>query len=246
MVYQPRSYRNDVQKAGLSAFRVVVKETDLHIQVDQPLEAVARDSVLHHRSILENHIGVYPEFATTLSPWTEEGPIPLLIDEMSRASRWAGVGPMAAVAGAIAACVGSDLLAHSKEVVVENGGDVFIKTREPLVVGLYAGTSVLSLKTGLLIGGGDLPVAICTSSGTIGHSLSFGQADAVCVVSASCALADAAATAIANHVGGDKDIQRAIDWGQRIQGIQGIVIIAGGKMGAWGALELVSLSGKSG
>ena len=246
MDYQPRTYRNDVSKAGLSTFRVVVKETDLHIQADQPLEAAAKDSILHHRGILENYIRMYPEFATTLAPWPGEGPRPLLIDEMIRAGRLAAVGPMAAVAGAIAACVGSDLLMHCKEVVVENGGDVFIKTRKPLTVGLYAGVSELSLKIGLRAGGGDSPSAICTSSGTIGHSLSFGRADAVCVVSASCALADAAATAIGNHVGGAADIRSAIDWGQRIQGVQGIVIIAGGKMGAWGPLELVSLSGKKG
>lgn len=246
MPYQPRTYRNDVRKAGLSAFRVVVKETDLHIRADLPIEAVAKESILHHRGILENYIRMHPEFATTLAPWPGEGPKPLLIDEMTRAGRQAGVGPMAAVAGAIAACVGNDLLAHSKEVIVENGGDIFFKTREQLTVGLYAGTSVLSLKTGLRAGGGDSPLAICTSSGTIGHSLSYGLADAICVVSASCALADAAATAIGNHVGGSADIRSAIDWGQRIQGVQGIVIIAGGKMGAWGPLELVSLSGKKG
>jgi ApbE superfamily uncharacterized protein (UPF0280 family) len=246
MDYQPRTYRNDVQKAGLSVFQVVVKETDLHIQADQPLETAAKDSILRHREILENYIQMYPNFATTLRPWPEEGPRPFLIDEMIRAGRRAGVGPMAAVAGAIAACVGGDLLMHSKEVIVENGGDVFIKTSEPLTVGIYAGDSELSLKMGLRAGGGDSPMAICTSSGTVGHSHSFGLADAVCVVSASCALADAAATAIGNHVGGARDIKSAIGWGRRIQGIQGIIIIAGEKMGVWGELELVSLSGKRG
>ncbi len=241
MDYQPRTYRNDVQKSGLSAFRVVVKETDLHIQADEPLESIAKESILKHRGVLENYIQMCPEFATTLAPWPGEGPRPYIIDEMIRAGRLAGVGPMAAVAGAIAACVGDDLMAHSREVVVENGGDVFIRTRMPLTVGLYAGTSVLSLKVGLRAGGGESPLAICTSSGMIGHSVSFGQADAVCVVSESCSLADAAATAIGNHVGGARDIQSAIDWGRQIHGILGIVVISGGKMGAWGGIELVRL-----
>ena len=124
MDYQPRNYRNNIQKSDLFAFRVVVKETDLHIQTDRPLERIAKESILHHRYILENYIHMYPVFATTLAPWPGEGPRPRLIDMMIQAGRKAGVGPMASVAGTIAACVGEDLLEHSKEVVVENGGQV--------------------------------------------------------------------------------------------------------------------------
>ena len=86
-----------------------------------------------------------------------------------------------------------------------------------------------------------MPRAVCTSSGTIGHSLSLGVADAVCVVSESCPLADAAATAIGNRVEGAGDIQGAIDWGRGISGVDGIVVVIGDKMGAWGGVELVRI-----
>ena len=110
MDYQPRTYRHQVQKKGLVSFQVVVKETDLHIQAERPLAAEARESVLRHRDILENFISLHPAFATTLMPWPDDGPMPGIVREMVAAGREARVGPMAAVAGAIAAGVGRDLL----------------------------------------------------------------------------------------------------------------------------------------
>ena len=116
--------------------------------------------------------------------------------DMVKAGKNAGVGPMAAVAGAIAEHVGLGLLKSTNHVIVENGGDIFIKTDAPLTVGIFAGKSSLSLRIGIRLSGGPKPMAVCTSSGTVGHSLSLGRADAVCVAADSCAIADAAATAI--------------------------------------------------
>ena len=113
---------------------------------------------------------------------------------MIRAGTVAGVGPMAAIAGAIAENVGRGLLEFADQVIVENGGDVFIKTRRPVTVGIYAGSSPLSMQIGMRLDSKKAPLAVCTSSGTLGHSLSLGRADAVCAVADSCALADAAAT----------------------------------------------------
>jgi len=245
MLYQPRTYRNHIQKPGLSAFQVVVKETDLHIQADYELKELARDRVLYHRGVLENYIDRNPMFATAMVPWPGDDPKPKLVAEMVSAGRIAGVGPMAAVAGAMAASVGNDILEHSKEVIVENGGDVFLSTRQPVTLGIYAGTSSLGDTIGIRAGGGS-PVGVCTSSGTIGHSHSYGRADAVCVISGSCALADAAATAICNQVKGEKDIRGAIEWGRHIDAVQGIVVIIGEKIGAWGEVELVPVEGKKG
>lgn len=246
MPFQPRTYRNNIQKTGLVSFRVVVKETDLHIQADSDLETYARQRVLHHRDVLEKYIIRYPEFASTLMPWTTNEPKPALIEEMVQAGRRAGVGPMAAVAGAIAARVGMDLLTRSGAVIVENGGDVFLRTTDPVTVGIYSGEDDFAGRLALRAGGGDIPVGICTSSGTIGHSLSHGRADAVCVLASSCALADAAATAIANRVQGAVDIRSAIEWGRNIEEIQGILIVVADKIGAWGEVELVPAEGKKG
>ena len=234
------------ERTVLVSFRVVVKETDLQIQADKNLEDHVRDRILFHRSVLEKFIQMHPDFLTVMVPWRHTGPLPKLIQEMTAAGQAAGVGPMASVAGCIAAHVGEDLLAQSKEVIVENGGDVFIKTLEPVTIAIFAGASPLSLKIGIRVGGGALPTAVCTSSGTIGHSLSLGKADAVCVVSSSCALADAAATAIGNQVGCGGDIEKAIQWGKQINGVKGILIILGEKLGVWGPLKLVPVQGKKG
>jgi ApbE superfamily uncharacterized protein (UPF0280 family) len=153
---------------------------------------------------------------------------------------------MAAVAGAIAEYVGKDLLSYTDEVVVENGGDIFIKTGSPVTIGIFAGRSPFSMHIGLRVDPGKKPVSICTSSGTIGHSLSLGKADAVCVISKSCPLADAAATSIGNHVISKTDIQKAIEFGKNIDGVTGLVIIMGDRIGLYGKVEIVPLKIKKG
>lgn len=246
MSYQPRTYRNHMQKLGLVSFRVVVKETDLHIQAERNLGDYARERVLRYRDVLEKYSIRYPDFAITMAPWTKDDPKPEIVEDMVLAGRRAGVGPMAGVAGAIAARVGADLLDRSREVIVENGGDVFLKTRETVTIGIYAGQSSPASNMLVRVGGGDAPIGVCTSSGTIGHSVSLGQSDAVCVVSPSCALADAAATAIGNRVRTAGDIRAAIEWARKLEEILGVVIVAGGKIGAWGDVELVPAGRKKG
>ncbi|MDX9787589.1 MAG: UPF0280 family protein [Desulfobacterales bacterium] len=240
---QPRTYRHRIQKEGLTTFNITVRETDLLIRADKPLDRIALNSILCHRRFLEAFIAQHPVFATSLVPWTVSEPMPAIVWDMIRAGQKAGVGPMASVAGAVSQRVGEDLSVYSKEVIIENGGDVYIKTDAPVTVGIYAGKSPLSLRIGLNIASGNAPMAVCTSSGTVGHSLSFGNADAVSVVSKSCALADAAATAIGNRVLSAKEIQQAMAFGQTIDGVEGILIIVGEQMGVWGKLELVPLSG---
>jgi ApbE superfamily uncharacterized protein (UPF0280 family) len=113
-------------------------------------------------------------------------------------------------------------------------------------MGIYAGTSPLNMKVGLRIPAADQPIGVCTSSGTIGHSKSLGRADAVCVVSKDCALADAAATAVGNRVGAAADIEKAVEFGRHIDGVRGVVVIAGDRIGLWGDIELVPLQRKKG
>jgi ApbE superfamily uncharacterized protein (UPF0280 family) len=157
---------------------------------------------------------------------------------MMEAGQKAGVGPMAAVAGAVAEYVGRELLDFSPEIIVENGGDIFLSIDRPRTVGIYAGGSPLTGKLGLEISPRDTPLGVCTSSGTVGHSLSFGKADAVVVLAASVSLADAAATAVGNRVINPDDVQSAIDFAGRIEGLKGLVIIIGKNVGAWGDVKL--------
>ncbi|MFO7684694.1 MAG: UPF0280 family protein [Desulfobacterales bacterium] len=243
---QSRFYRRGLRPPGLTGFRVTVQETDLQIHADLDLTAAAIELVLEYRGLIEAFIDRRPVFRESLTPVRIAEPAPMIVQAMARAAAAAGVGPMAAVAGAIAEHVGRDLLSRTQQVIVENGGDVFVSTRQPVVMGIYAGSSPLSRHIGLRVGGGGIPVGVCTSSGTIGHSLSLGSADAVCVVSSSCALADAAATAIGNRIDSAHDIAEAIAFGRGIGGVAAVVVIVGERIGCWGAVELVPLKAKKG
>lgn len=238
--YQERAYRRRV-RSDLAAARVTVQETDLSIYSAAPVAGAARDAVIAQRGYLEAYIRRHPDFARTLRPWPEDPLAPRIVRAMIQAARQAGVGPMAAVAGALAQEVGGALLQSTPEVIVENGGDIFLGVQRPLTVGVYAGRSPLSLKIGLRVDPAHGIRAVCTSSATVGHSLSLGRADAACVLGDCCALADAVATALGNRVQKPGDIAAAIDWARRVEGVRGVLVIAGGKMGAWGRLETVPL-----
>jgi ApbE superfamily uncharacterized protein (UPF0280 family) len=240
-MYQERTYRNLVNTEKLTAFQVVVKETDLLVHAETRLVEKTTALVLEHRGYVEAYIKTHPAFMTALNPWRLEGPAPNIIADMTKAGVSAGVGPMAAIAGAIAEHVGLGLLNHTEQVIVENGGDVFIKTNTPVTVGIFAGSSPLSMRVGIELNSDIKPAAICTSSGTLGHSLSLGKADAVCVVADSGALADAVATSIGNLIQSPADIHQALSTAKKIAEITGIVIIAGEKIGAWGNLKVVPL-----
>ncbi len=236
--YQPRVYRQLVEGKDLVAFNVTEQETDLYIRAASNLQRKAGRLVSKYRRQLEKYIEKNPEFQTSLEPVNVPASAPAIVKDMAGAGAKAGVGPMAAIAGAIAEHVGRELLEFSPEVIVENGGDIFLKILRKRVVGIYAGDSPLTGKIGLEINPHDTPLGICTSSGTVGHSLSFGKADAVVVLAGSAALADAAATAIGNKVKQPEDLDKALQFAREIGGLKGTVIIIGDKVGAWGEIKL--------
>lgn len=239
--YRERTYRNQVG-VRLTCETVRVQETDLAVYTDRPPVAdMARQLVIEQRGYLETYIHQHPEFAATLTPWHEDRVAPPIVRDMIEAGARAGVGPMAAVAGAMAQRIGERLLARVDEVVVENGGDIYIHTRSSATIGIFAGDSPLSMKLGIQFDNQTMPRGVCTSSGRIGHSQSFGKADAVTIACASCAMADAAATAIANRVQSADQIESAIAWGRKMPDVEGIVIIVGEKIGVWGKMALVPL-----
>ena len=238
MKHQERTYRSLLSKSNLVSYRVVVKETDLYIHAYKPLEDITRELILKHRGYIETYIQQHPEFVKALQPLVLSGPAPFIIKDMVSAGEKAGVGPMAAVAGAIAEQVGTELLAHTEEVVVENGGDIYLRSSKKRIIGVYAGNSPLSGKISLEINGRDTPLGVCTSSGTVGHSLSYGEADAVVVLSRSATLADAAATAIGNLIKEPADISSGIEVAQSIAGLRGVIIIIGSNMGLWGEVKI--------
>jgi uncharacterized protein len=237
--YQKRFYRKWYYPRDLFSKNVVFRETDLQILCDKPIEAdyvLAR--VEKYRRQIELYICKDEKFLSSLKPLPVESTAPKIVREMAESCRKANVGPMAAVAGAIAEHVGADLLRKgAKTVIIENGGDVFLKTERPVKVGLFAGKTKLLSRMKLKINPGDTPLGICASSGTIGHSLSFGCADCVVIIAKNAALADAAATATANKVRYKKDLEIAIKFARSIKGIRGAVIILKNNLASWGEIE---------
>lgn len=239
-----RTYRRTVSADDRVSFECKVKETDLFITVDresfhEDLPALVEKRVLYYRVLLEEYIKKDPDFARTLQPHLLAEEAPPMSLAMVRAGNLAGVGPMAAVAGAFAEFVGLDLLKRARQVTVENGGDIFLKTDGSARVLILAGKSPLSGRLALELQSLGKPLGVCTSSGTVGHSLSLGRADAAVIVSPSAILADAVATAAANRVQTVDDLAKAVEFAASVPGVTGAVIIKDDKMAAWGNLKLV-------
>lgn len=239
-MYQERSYRRWVKSDDLITFEVIEKETDLLISARRDLSGFARESILNHRGAIEDYIKAHPQFFSSLTPIAIDFDVPGIIKTMGEAGRSAKVGPMAAVAGAVAEYVGRNLLSRTDEVIVENGGDIFIKISKPRKMGIFAGDdSPFTGKLAIELPLSDNGYGVCTSSGTVSHSLNFGKADAILVISDNTALADAAATAIGNRIASDDDIEKAITFGKGISGIDAILVLVGKKMGSWGNIKLI-------
>ncbi|MEW6329042.1 MAG: UPF0280 family protein [Candidatus Micrarchaeota archaeon] len=223
----------------LKGKRLVFMDSNLYVQCDdEKYFNTAYDSLLKHRAEIEGYIAREPFFLSSLEP-VEVRRVPRIVEEMARAAKTAGVGPMAAVAGALADCVLGDMArAGAKSVVVENGGDIAISVREKIKISIYAGKSPLSGKIGFEVSPADCPIGICTSSGTVGHSLSFGDADAAVAVARSACVADAAATAIGNIVQGEGSLPDAVSFAKKLK-IRGALIIKNKKIAAWGALPRI-------
>ncbi|MBW2303512.1 MAG: UPF0280 family protein [Deltaproteobacteria bacterium] len=233
-----RIYRKKVGTRGLHSFQVAVKETDLWICADRPLVKETRDLVLKNRNHLEHYISLHPDFLSTLQPFRKDPLAPPIVKAMIEATHDIGVGPMAAVAGAMAQFVAEGLREFTRQVIVENGGDVYLNMKKPMTVSVFAGKSALSERLGLKIPVEQMPMGVCSSSATIGHSLSLGAADLVCVLSKSAARADGAATALCNRIKNRKDLENVGRWAAQMGGIIGGLAVMGDALAPWGERPL--------
>lgn len=237
MLETDRFYRN-WHNGRFTGFTINYKETDLWIGVDvfdKNMPDATYELVLKLREEIESFIKINPAFLTSFEPLNLDDDLnrPEVVKQMLLASTVASVGPMAAVAGAIAQEVGRFLLDKfdCNEVIVENGGDIFIKNVNPITTAIYAGNSPLSGKIGLEIPPGVH--GVCTSSGTVGHSFSFGKADAVTIVCDSASISDAFATAYCNMVRDEKDVEKVLNSALN-EYVQTIVIVYRDKVGIVG------------
>lgn len=239
MPYEPRFYRQWPETPGLVSFDVAEAETDLHVRADRNLEGIVRKLVRRFRADIESYAKREPAFFSSLDPLPLPPRCPDIVRRMLRAGREYGVGPMAAVAGAMAEAVGRELLKRSGQCMIENGGDLFVKLDRPARLGLYAGPdSPFSRRLNLVIESAEDGVGVCASSGFVGHSFSHGKADAVVAMARDTSLADAAATAICNRVCDPADIARVIEEERARGKLLGLVVAMGQRMGVFGAVEL--------
>ena len=244
--YVKRDYRALHEARDMHYFHIRIKETDLDIAVDQVsyhdhLISLCQNEVRRLRAELEFYISRQPAFRTSFVPLALLPDAPPLARHMASAAVKSGVGPMAAVAGAFAQAVGEKLMSQVQETMVENGGDIYLNSKKDRLISVFAGHSKFSNRLGIKVKAENSPMGICTSSGTVGPSISLGKADAVVILAPDAALADAVATGAANLVQNQDDLMKAVQFAQNINGVSGILAIKDDKMAAWGNIEIVGL-----
>jgi len=238
-VFRERVYRRDLHTGDMEAYEVKEGESDLFIRTSVRLYDEALKALRKARADISSYLRENPLFHTSLSPLAFDPEAPDIVQDMLAAAIRADVGPMAAVAGAVAEQVGLHLVTFSDDIIIENGGDIYMNSPSAQTVSIFTDNVHFASKLKLRISPERMPCGVCTSSGVIGPSLSFGKADAVTVISPSASLADAAATALGNIVKTEDDIEKALERAQSIEGVTGVVIVTGRRMGAWGpAVEL--------
>lgn len=234
-----RFYRSFESSARWNSFRIKVETTDLYIRASRLHERETTLLIEETRKAIREHIEMQPDFLTSLKPVPRVPGAAPLIARMYEAGEKSCTGPMSSVAGIIAETVGRSLMHYNDEVIVENGGDNWMSLQSPASIAVYAGTSVFTGRIALSIDETYGPVGVCTSSGRVGHSLSFGKADSVTVISPDAALADAVATGACNIVQDKSDLERALDYACSIEGILGALIIFRDSLAARGMIEIV-------
>ena len=224
--------------------RIIIKETNILLKVDDiKYFKIAEDIIMENRLELERYILKNNLFLTSYTPIYVEDDAPEIVKLMAMAGLIANVGPMASVAGAISEMVVKNI--NAKNIIAENGGDICLRSKKDIVVGLYAGNSKITGKVGFKLKKEKIKniYGVCTSSATVGHSISFGEADAVTVFAKSSAIADAAATAICNASRGrdeEEMIFNALEKADEIDKIDGVFVVIKDKVGIKGKIpELV-------
>lgn len=243
--YEKRTYRTQFNTTRFQSFEVKHLETDLWIGINtssfkEEMKETAYSKVKELRTKLDTYILEEPFFKKSLKPFQPAETAPPEAKEMAKAAEKAGVGPMAAVAGLFAREIGETLLQNFsvEEMVIENGGDIFVLLKNELVLSVFAGESPLSERIGLVIPPEKGKLGICTSAGTVGPSLSFGKADAVVVICEDVLLADAFATAFGNKVKSPNDVEKVINQSEKYPEILSMLIVCEDRIGIRGEFEI--------
>jgi uncharacterized protein len=234
-----QAYRKVVTAKSSYRWLVSYRHSDIFISCDKDIVDRLRLPLEEVYSELDNFIKENPVFLKNLLPLEPQSYYPETVSKMCSISGKFNVGPMAAVAGTVNDCLAKNLLKHCSSLVIENGGDLFVKSGSDVTINLYLENPYFNNSISIRVKGVDTPCGICSSSGTFGHSYSMGKCDLATIIASSSAAADAAATAAANSVKNQDDIQPAIDYFRTFEDISGILLIKDKKIGMWGKFELV-------
>ncbi len=227
---------------SLKRYKLKIKETIATLIAEEEYFRIAEKEVIFQRLVLEDYLSRNPDFLYSLKPLFLHEDAPEIVRLMIEASRKAEVGPMASVAGAIAyLTVRAVVRKGARQVIFENGGDIAMYISEPIIVGIYAGEKFRNLA--LRIKPRDRIFGLATSSGTMGHSLSLGQADAVTVLASDPILADALATAAGNEIKEENSekIKQTLNKFLN-KGAEAIIIVKGNLVGFGGVLPEMILA----
>ena len=236
-----RTYRA-AQQPDLVSFQIVIEETDLWVAARRDLSEPMADAVRELRGQIRAYAAIHPEFLTSLAPLEADARAPEIVRRMCRAGGLTGVGPMAAVAGTVAQMTAERFSAQSPDLLVENGGDTYLFSTRDRHIGILNMPDE-DMRLCVPVRADEFPCSFCASSATIGHSLSFGRADLVVARSRDAALADAAATALANALTGAAAMDAVLEQARTWEGIglEGVFAQCEGKVGVWGKMELAVL-----
>lgn len=215
------------------------KDTNLRVASDY--FEVVTGAIVEERRLLEAYIERHPQFAIAMASVSTHRDAPISAKRMASAAAITGLGPMASVAGTLAQ-IGAEaaLAAGAKEAIVENGGDMYIASKLPITIGIYAGESAVGDNLAFVLAPEDLPLSLCSSSSTMGHSLSFGRCDLVTVIAKEAALADSVATLVCNRISAITDLEPVLNKAGNLPGVQGILAVKDDQIGLYGNLPQLS------
>jgi hypothetical protein len=186
-------------------------------------------AALIHRLMLDSYVIHNPAYVLALEPVQVEEWAPRIARLAAESTAVAGVGPLAAIPGALADLAVEAMLASGGSTcLVENGGEISATSNRSLNIGIYSGNSPLSGRIGFHLVEEDFPIGIATSSGTVSHALNFGLADSATVIAHTACLADACAKAVCNAVKGDDveaSVQSGLEVAENLEGVRCALIV---------------------
>ena len=232
-------YRCSVKNKEKYAWLVSYYYTDILISSNKNLKSRIEKPLKKIYEIFNVCIKNEPSFLKSLSPIRIKPSFPGIIKEMCTKSAEFNVGPMAAVAGTVKVYLASYLQKYCDILIIENGGDIYIKADRDLNVGIYIKNPNFKDRVALRINAKNMPCGLCSSSGTFGHSFSMGKCDLAVVLAKSAITADAAATAFANSISCEDDIPDSITYFKGFEDIKGLLAIKNKRIGAWGTIEFL-------